>query len=520
MSYCLNPNCANPTDPINAKHHNCYHCGSELLVGGRYRIIKPLANHSCEKIFEVEEAETVKILKLLLLDDPMAVALFQQQALLLGKLDSPGIPKIESAGCFIGLPFGRETPMHGVAIEKIEGVNLRDWLNSGDRQPITQELALNWLKQLTEILQKIHQIPYFHLNIKPSNIILTPSEELVLIDFSAARELICNYMRTLDGRERSGENYSIGYTPIEQLNHQAVEQSDFFALARTIVHLLTGTHPLSFYNSETSEFHWRDAAAHVCEPFADLLDRLMAQEASQRPKNAAEILQQLTQIEESLEQSQAIVHSPIESHSNNGSKPPEPSLFVLPTISAPEFTAIAGSEAALATTPAPGKLKINRKSLRFGHLLALWGLIGFSAGIIYLFLSTSVTKAHQCNKLISVLNQGGEKVRKLEGTDATTAKELAAQLEKVASQLVDIKLSDAKLQAFPKRLSKNYEELSQAFRTMAEAIAVVDAAPLTKAGLDEVKGARKKAEEAGKLATQAAKNADAASGEIELYCSQ
>jgi len=50
---------------------------------------------------------------------------------------------------------------------------------------------------------------------------------------------------------------SAGYTPPEQENFPAVPQSDFFALGRTFVYLLTGQNPLKFYDAHNDVFHWR-----------------------------------------------------------------------------------------------------------------------------------------------------------------------------------------------------------------------------------------------------------------------
>jgi serine/threonine protein kinase len=64
-------------------------------------------------------------------------------------------------------------------MEKIDGLNLQEWLESRGNQPITPVQALNWLKQLAEILDQVHQKQYFHRDIKPANIMLRPNGQLV-----------------------------------------------------------------------------------------------------------------------------------------------------------------------------------------------------------------------------------------------------------------------------------------------------------------------------------------------------
>jgi len=89
---------------------------------------------------------------------------------------------------------------------------------------------------------------------------------------------------------------SAGYTPPEQLNGQAVLQSDFFALGRTFVYLLTAKDPSKLYDAYADELRWREAAPNVSPQLADLLDRMMARFPHQRPQTAGEILQQLAKI--------------------------------------------------------------------------------------------------------------------------------------------------------------------------------------------------------------------------------
>jgi serine/threonine protein kinase len=72
---------------------------------------------------------------------------------------------------------------------------------------------------------------------------LKPDGQLVLIDFGIAREIT----ETYEQQKAAGQVTRVvsdGYSPNRTVIGRAVPQSDFFALGRTFVHLLTGTHPL------------------------------------------------------------------------------------------------------------------------------------------------------------------------------------------------------------------------------------------------------------------------------------
>jgi serine/threonine protein kinase len=123
--------------------------------------------------------------------------------------------------------------------------------------------------------------------------------QLVLIDFGTAREVTETYLSKRSEGQVTGL-FSAGYSPLEQLNGQAVPESDFFALGRTIVYLLTGKHPSEFYDSYVDDLRWREAAPNVSPMFADFLDRMMARLPSQRPRSAEVILRELEEIYRSL----------------------------------------------------------------------------------------------------------------------------------------------------------------------------------------------------------------------------
>ncbi|MCT7958310.1 serine/threonine protein kinase [Laspinema palackyanum] len=517
MSYCLNPSCPNPSNPVNENTRYCSQCGADLLVAERCRALHLLGSNSYEKTFEVTEAGTAKILKVLQIDDPVAVTLFQQQALLLGKIQHPGIPQLQQGGYFSFAGTNSATAVHGMLMEKVAGLNLEQWMKNRGYQPISQDLALKWLQQIAEILQPIHQTPYLHLNIKPSNIILTDSGQLVLIDFGTARQVSASYLRTVELSPRLSSIDSGGYTPPEQLKHEAVAQSDFFALGRTMVYLLTAMEPLRFYSAETSAFSWRDRAPQISEQVADLIDRLMDPSLSQRIQTVEEILQQLRELQPQVmqmewgsESVEAIAPSP-------GQEAVPSGTLLLPGLQLPSFPQLLPGKSE-ETVDAASRFKGDRKGWRLAGVLGIWAVIGLVGGMGSWFLVTRTSSAYQCQRLLAMIDEGGQQVTQIEGTDATAANKMAQHLDRLAEELLGMKISDTQVQPYPLQLGKSYQQLSLSFRQIGEAIAIVDAAPLSKAGLDQVKAARKKAEEAGRVAALAAKTADGVAGQIHNSC--
>ncbi len=301
MGICINPDCLTPNYPHDPAHRYCQSCGSDLLLVGRYRVTSLLSDNSgFGTIYEADEQNIPKILKVLkkqLNHQPKAVELFQQEVEVLQQLDHPGIPKVDG---YFQYQTKHNLSLHCFVMEKIDGLNLEQWLELRLNQPIDEKTAIKWLKQVTEILDKVHQKDYFHRDIKPSNIMVRGNGQLVLIDFGTAREITGTYLAKVSRKKEEVTGIiTPGYTPLEQANGQALPQSDFFALGRTWVFLVTGESPnFMKINPHTGELIWQDQAKHISPQLIDLINYLMAPFPGQRPKNAQEILSRLTEIEQ------------------------------------------------------------------------------------------------------------------------------------------------------------------------------------------------------------------------------
>ena len=272
--------------------------GPDLLEPGmvlqdRYRIVQRLAQGGFGQIFEVDDNGTTKILKVLLCNYPKAVELFQQEVKILKRLDSPGIPRVDADSYFYHQSEDGEI-RHCLVMEKIPGINLQQWMQLRENQPIQEALALDWLRQLAQLLDYVHQHQCFHRDIKPSNILLKPDGQLALIDFGAVRQITESYLEGLQSDRTGTRLQSRGYTPLEQIEGRAVLQSDFFALGRTMVHLLTGIAPSSLpIDLKTGRLIWQEWGSTLSPQLAAVIDALMAPFPGQRPQTAQEILQWL-----------------------------------------------------------------------------------------------------------------------------------------------------------------------------------------------------------------------------------
>jgi serine/threonine protein kinase len=251
-------------------------------------------------VYEAFEGFTAKILKVLQEkwnNEAKAVELFKREYDVLLELSRQNVTGVPRADAYFQYATREGKILHCLVMEKVEGIDLEQWLKQYDK--LSQKRAFKWLREITLILDKIHQQNWLHRDIKPPNIMLRNSGELVLIDFGTAREETQTYHQKVKGQQVTGIT-SAGYTPNEQQHGQAVIQSDFHALGRTFVHLLTGKHPLEIYDPINDVLPWREETENIHPLLLDFIDELMGRLPRNRPANTRVILQRLDEIERQL----------------------------------------------------------------------------------------------------------------------------------------------------------------------------------------------------------------------------
>jgi serine/threonine protein kinase len=300
ICYCINSRCSDRKNPGDL--HKCHACGTPLLIGDRYRLLAPLRSLDIgypTEIFEVEDWGASgddwgkrQAIKIVTSDkDTESISLLKKEFRILNYLQHPGIPQVQTDGYFTVSLKKPSQKLHCLIMDLIEGVSLEQWVEQQGK--ISQAQAINWLQQLVKILAYLHNKGFFHQDIKPSNIMCRPDGQLVLIDWGTIREISATYIDKL-GLRRVNPVISKGYTAPEQEGGEAIPKSDFFALGKTLVHLLTGKHPIVFEVDETKALiNWQDDCPLIDRWFADLIEDLINPISRQRPQNSSVILQRL-----------------------------------------------------------------------------------------------------------------------------------------------------------------------------------------------------------------------------------
>ncbi|MBW4584993.1 MAG: serine/threonine protein kinase [Aetokthonos hydrillicola CCALA 1050] len=316
--HCINPDCHRPY-PQRWGAKFCSSCGASLQLVDRYTPLERLGSGGFAEIYTVwdEKTQTEKVLKVLVEDSPKAQELFVQEAKVLSSLQHPGIPRVDADGYFYLEKWypNSSRKIFCLVMEKINGQTLEEVFEEFP-QGCPQDLVLNWLTQAVDILQELHRRKILHRDIKPSNLMLRSSstmvagnqgvpgnkqaqDQLVLIDFGGVKQ----FSSKLFGSQGSSTKlYSSGYSPPEQLIGSSVgPATDFFALGRTMIEMLTGKSVLDLEHPITGKLLWRNEV-NVKPELADLLDDMIQPDIKSRPASATIIHKSLESIAQSSPQ--------------------------------------------------------------------------------------------------------------------------------------------------------------------------------------------------------------------------
>lgn len=159
---------------------------------------------------------------------------FAKESELIHSLSHSGIVKI--LDCF----EGNNTAYY--VMEYVEGGSLNDYIDVCGQIP--EEECLRYIRNVGKALEHMHKHNMVHLDVKPSNIMITKNGEAVLIDFGLSKQYDENGIPESSTSIGGG---TPGYAPIEQATFHSSNDlpvtMDVYALGATLFKMLTGIRP-------------------------------------------------------------------------------------------------------------------------------------------------------------------------------------------------------------------------------------------------------------------------------------
>ena len=172
-------------------------------------------------------------------------------------------------------------------MEFVDGENL------ADKKPLPESEVLEYLRQISDALECMHQQGLLHLDLNPTNIMVDKTGTIKLSDFGA-----CKLFSIKGGSAISTElSYTNGFAPREQME-QNLERigpwTDFYALGATLYNLLTNINPPSPFDIDDDHSTDKHLAlpmpSDVSSMTKQLILKLMTTDFHDRPRSVSQFL--------------------------------------------------------------------------------------------------------------------------------------------------------------------------------------------------------------------------------------
>ncbi|HPA16544.1 MAG TPA: bifunctional serine/threonine-protein kinase/formylglycine-generating enzyme family protein [Verrucomicrobiae bacterium] len=269
------------------------------LIGkrlGGYVIEKPLGRGSMGTVYRARQVTLDRPVALKAMSASLAsrgdlVARFLREAKAAAAINHPNLVQIHD--------FGQAAGTYFYVMELVDGLSLGAYLRRGERFSELECIEIG--REVTLALQAAHEAGIIHRDVKPDNLLLTGKGVVKLADLGLAHmhELDSDVSLTMPGT-------SVG-TPLYMSPEQARgdgkvdHRSDFYSLGATLFHLATAQVP---YDGATAGAILSKQLTEpvpsprmrnptLCQPFSDLIRRLMGKSPNERPGTHEELLDSL-----------------------------------------------------------------------------------------------------------------------------------------------------------------------------------------------------------------------------------
>ena len=153
---------------------------------GPYEVTSVLGSGGMGEVYRARDKKlrrdvAVKVLPQLFLSDPARRARFEREARTLAALNHPHIAAIYGTDESGGVP--------ALVLELLEGDTLDSVLARSPRRRLPPQKALPIVRQIAEALESAHDKGIVHLDLKPSNVMVTADGRVKVLDFGLASAL-------------------------------------------------------------------------------------------------------------------------------------------------------------------------------------------------------------------------------------------------------------------------------------------------------------------------------------------
>jgi eukaryotic-like serine/threonine-protein kinase len=262
------------------------------VVGELYKVRSLLGAGGMGEVYEAVDVMLGRRIALKVAHPEIEPDYLLREGRALAAIRHPGVVTVHAMGRHRGMAF--------LVLEHIQGLSLdrmiEDRSARGDPFPVLE--AIDLLLPIADALAVVHHAGLAHRDVKPANVMLAPGGRVVLMDFG----LVVPHADRIGNRIVAG---SLPYMAPEALTGNvgdgAASLVDVYAMGILAHELLTGTapfqgkQPYEVYQAKLEQPapHVNAKRTDVPEGLDDLIARMIANDASERPTGAEEVLWEL-----------------------------------------------------------------------------------------------------------------------------------------------------------------------------------------------------------------------------------
>jgi formylglycine-generating enzyme required for sulfatase activity/tRNA A-37 threonylcarbamoyl transferase component Bud32 len=213
--------------------------GKTLL--NRYRVIESLGRGGNAEVYKVWDAHrsTLLAMKVLHADlalDRVFLRRFKREARTLARLQHPNIVRFYD--------LEQDGRVVFILMDYVEGESLKHRIFDADGpMPLAQVIEI--VRPLCQALQYAHKEGFVHSDVKPGNVLMKRSGEVMLTDFGIARMTEAATVTML------GAGTPAYMSPEQARGENPTPHSDIYALGVILFEMLTGERPFTGENAKT-----------------------------------------------------------------------------------------------------------------------------------------------------------------------------------------------------------------------------------------------------------------------------
>jgi serine/threonine-protein kinase len=273
------------------------------LLDGRYRIEDRIARGGMATVYTAVDTRLDRVVALKIMHDGLGsdedfAERFVHEARAAARLNHPHVVAVFDQGEDDGTVY--------LVMEYVPGHTLRDVIRA--EAPLPPRRALGLLDQILTALAAAHDAGLVHRDVKPENVLITPTGQVKVADFGLARAVSSASTATATAGVLIG---TVSYVAPELVLHQGTDaRTDVYACGVLLYEMLTGRKP------HEAEAAIQVAYKHVHEDvpppsvlrpglpsYVDaLVSRATARDRAQRPPDARVMLRQVRRVSVALEQ--------------------------------------------------------------------------------------------------------------------------------------------------------------------------------------------------------------------------